>query len=148
MSTTIRGGRVRDKEKILENAKQFYGWHTGQRKKELPGLFSGRATWMRVIDADGHVEENPATFRCLSGARCAEFMSRRHRQLADDRRAALSAGLGGCLTRTPTLRKPTRHAAQKADASKAWAKDIRSAANHDEEGIDAQVIYPTLSPIL
>jgi len=110
---------------------------------------------MRVIDADGHVEENPATFS--DAYLDPRFRAERPRVVGIDELAywmideqlfprRLGRGCHNLGTPTSVQGKPTRHAAQKADSIESMElTDIKARLQiMDEESIDTQVIYPTL----
>jgi predicted TIM-barrel fold metal-dependent hydrolase len=110
---------------------------------------------MRVIDADGHVEESQATFsdKYLDPA----FRSQRPRVIGmdglaywmiDEQLYPRRVGRGCHNLGTPVSYdgKPTKHAARKPDSLESMElTDIRARLQAmDEEGIAVQVIYPTL----
>ena len=110
---------------------------------------------MRVIDADGHVEENPATFsdKYLDPA----FRSRRPRVIGmdglaywmiDEQLFPRRVGRGCHNLGTPASYdgKPTKHAARKPDSLESMElTDLNARLKiMDEEGIGVQVLYPTL----
>jgi predicted TIM-barrel fold metal-dependent hydrolase len=110
---------------------------------------------MRIVDADGHVEESPATF---SDAYLDPRFHRDRPQVVglgelaywviDEQLFPRRLGRGCHNLGTPTSfqGKPTRHAAQKADSIESMElTDITARLKiMDEEGIDTQVLYPTL----
>ena len=110
---------------------------------------------MRVIDADGHVEENPATFsdQYLDPA----FRSERPRVIGmdglaywmiDEQLFPRRVGRGCHNLGTPVSYdgKPTKHAARKADSLESMELTDLGARLKimDEEDIAVQVLYPTL----
>src|SRR3990172_7301659 len=110
---------------------------------------------MRVIDADGHVEENPATFsdKYLDPA----FRSQRPQVIGmeglaywmiDEQLYPRRVGRGCHNLGTPVSYqgKPTRHAARKADSPESMElTDLNARLRAmDEEDIAIQVLYPTL----
>lgn len=110
---------------------------------------------MRVIDADGHVEENPATFsdEYLDPA----FRSRRPEVVGTDGLAywmideqlfprRVGRGCHNLGTPVSYQGRPTRHAAQKPDSLESMElTDIHARLKAmDEEEIALQVLYPTL----
>lgn len=110
---------------------------------------------MHVIDADGHVEENPATFsdKYFDPA----FRSQRPRVIGMDGLAywmidellyPRRVGRGCHNLGTPVSYdgKPTKHAARKADSLESMELTDLSArlSIMDEEDIAVQVLYPTL----
>ncbi|MFQ5683964.1 MAG: amidohydrolase family protein [Candidatus Binatia bacterium] len=110
---------------------------------------------MRVIDADGHLEESPATFsdQYLDPA----FRSRRPQVVGKDGLAywmieeqlfprRVGRGCNNLGTPVSFEGKPTRHAARKSDSLESMElTDIKARLRAmDEEDIAVQVIYPTL----
>ena len=110
---------------------------------------------MRVIDADGHVEENPATFsdKYFDPA----LRSQRPRVIGmdglaywmiDEQLYPRRVGRGCHNLGTPVSYdgKPTKHAARKADSLESMELTDLSArlSIMDEEDIAVQVLYPTL----
>lgn len=110
---------------------------------------------MRIIDADGHVEENLATFsdQYLDPA----FRSQRPRVIGmdglaywmiDEQLYPRRVGRGCHNLGTPVSYegRPTKHAARKPDSLESMElTDIKARLQAmDEEDIAAQVIYPTL----
>lgn len=110
---------------------------------------------MHVVDADGHVEENPATFsdKYLDPA----FRSRRPRVIGmdglaywmiDEQLFPRRVGRGCHNLGTPASYdgKPTKHAARKPDSLESMElTDLNARLKiMDEEGIAVQVLYPTL----
>ncbi len=110
---------------------------------------------MRVIDADGHVEENPATFsdKYLDPA----FRGQRPRVIGmdglaywmiDEQLFPRRIGRGCHNLGTPVSYdgKPTKHAAAKPDSLESMElTDINARLRAmDEEEIAVQVLYPTL----
>src|SRR3989338_512884 len=110
---------------------------------------------MRVIDADGHVEENPATFsdKYLDPA----FRSQRPRVIGmdglaywmiDEQLFPRRVGRGCHNLGTPVSYdgKPTKHAARKPDSLESMElSDLNARLKiMDEEDIAVQVLYPTL----
>lgn len=110
---------------------------------------------MKVIDADGHVEESVAMFDCLED----EYFPRRPLALPFDQDTAYGAnnaiwlidgeayprmvGKGRIIFSTPTLmqsakRKSAPIPAQELTDVEARLRDL------DKQGIDRQVVYPTL----
>src|ERR1051325_7533891 len=98
---------------------------------------------MRVIDADGHVEENPTTFSDKYFD--PKFRSERPRVVGmdglaywmiDEQLYPRRVGRGCNNLGTPVSYNgiPTKHAARKQDSLKTM----------DEEGLWIQVLYPTL----
>jgi hypothetical protein len=69
---------------------------------------------------------------------------RQHRRAGpDDRRQLFPAGGRGATSGRQRAKKPTRHAA-KTDNIEAWASRYQGSTTVLDEGIDTQVIYPTL----
>jgi predicted TIM-barrel fold metal-dependent hydrolase len=112
---------------------------------------------MRVIDADGHVEESLITFSDKYFA--PEFRSQRPRVVGgieeglaywmiDEQLFPRRVGRGCNNLGTPVSYegKPTRHAARKADTigSMELTHLSERLGIMDEEGISLQVLYPTL----
>ena len=112
---------------------------------------------MRVIDADGHVEENLTTFSDKYFA--PEFRSHRPQVVGgieeglaywmiDEQLFPRRVGRGCNNLGTPVSYdgKPTRHAARKADTigSMELSRVSERLQIMDEEGISLQVLYPTL----
>ena len=112
---------------------------------------------MRVIDADGHVEESPITFSDKYFA--PEFRAHRPRVVGgieeglaywmiDEQLFPRRVGRGCNNLGTPVSYegKPTRHAARKADTigSMELTHLSERLGIMDEEGISLQVLYPTL----
>lgn len=110
---------------------------------------------MRVIDADGHVEESEATFS--DAYLDPRFRAERPRVIGVDELAywmideqlfprRLGRGCHNLGTPTSFAGRPTRHAAQKADPIESMElSDVGARlAMMDAEGIDTQVLYPTL----
>ncbi len=110
---------------------------------------------MHVIDADGHVEENPATFsdQYLDPS----FRSQRPRVVGmdglaywmiDEQLFPRRVGRGCHNLGTPASYdgKPTKHAARKSDSLESMElTDIKARLRAmDEEEIALQVLYPTL----
>ena len=112
---------------------------------------------MRVIDADGHVEENLITFSDKYFA--PEFRAHRPQVVGgpeeglaywmiDEQLFPRRVGRGCHNLGTPVSYngKPTRHAARKADT--VGSMELSSLCERlqimDEEGISLQVLYPTL----
>jgi predicted TIM-barrel fold metal-dependent hydrolase len=110
---------------------------------------------MHIIDSDGHVEENPATFSdsYLDPA----FRSQRPRivgmdglayWMIDEQLFPRRVGRGCHNLGTPVSYNgmPTKHAARKPDSLESMElSDIKARLKAmDEEGIAVQVIYPTL----
>ncbi|MFQ5902252.1 MAG: amidohydrolase family protein [Candidatus Binatia bacterium] len=118
-------------------------------------LFKAEVIVMHVIDADGHVEENPATFsdRYLDSG----FRSQRPRVVGmdglaywmiDEQLFPRRIGRGCHNLGTPVSYdgKPTKHAARKPDSLESMElTDIKARLRAmDEEEIAVQVLYPTL----
>jgi predicted TIM-barrel fold metal-dependent hydrolase len=110
---------------------------------------------MRVIDADGHVEENPATFSDKYFD--PELRSQRPRVIGmdglaywmiDEQLYPRRVGRGCHNLGTPVSYdgKPTKHAARKADSLESMELTDLGARLKimDEEDIALQVLYPTL----
>jgi predicted TIM-barrel fold metal-dependent hydrolase len=110
---------------------------------------------MRVVDADGHVEESQVTFS--DAYLDPRFRAERPRVIGVDELAywlideqlfprRLGRGCHNLGTPTSFAGRPTRHAAQKADSIESMELTDLAArlAIMDAEGIDTQVVYPTL----
>ncbi len=110
---------------------------------------------MRVVDADGHVEENPVTFS--DAYFDPAFRSRRPRVIGmdglaywmiDEQLFPRRVGRGCHNLGTPVSYdgKPTTHAARKADTPGSMElTDLNARLNMmQEEDIAVQVLYPTL----
>ena len=110
---------------------------------------------MRIIDADGHVEENPTTF-------CDKYFDPAFRSqrpqvvgieglaywMIDEQLYPRRVGRGCHNLGTPVSYqgKATKHAARKADSVESMELSDLSARLKimDEEGLSLQVLYPTL----
>ncbi len=110
---------------------------------------------MRVIDADGHVEENPATFS--DAYFDPAFRSQRPRVIGmdglaywmiDEQLFPRRVGRGCHNLGTPVSYegKPTKHAARKPDSLESMElTDLNARLKiMDEEDLAVQVLYPTL----
>ena len=112
---------------------------------------------MRVIDADGHVEENPLTFsdkyfdpafRSIRPQVVAGSEEGLAYWMIDEQLFPRRVGRGCNNLGTPTSYqgKPVRHAQRKADTL--GSMELTSLSERlqimDEEGISLQVLYPTL----
>lgn len=110
---------------------------------------------MRVIDADGHVEENTVTFsdKYLDPA----FRSQRPQVIGMDGLAywmideqlyprRVGRGCNNLGTPVSYQGKPTKHALRKPDSVESMElSDLKARLNiMDEEGLFIQVLYPTL----
>jgi predicted TIM-barrel fold metal-dependent hydrolase len=110
---------------------------------------------MTVIDADGHVEESPATFSFLD----KEYYGRRPLAVAFERDTVYGpknavwlidgktypkfVGKGGVIFRTPTLMELAKEKTASIPAQELTDVDARL-RDLDKVKIDKQVVYPTL----